>query len=354
MKKLFAIAIMMVLALNTHAQDVYSVGYIDYNNVEEGTKAVLYKNGETLYTAAYNPNQASRSTRVTCNSAGDIFWLVNWYDYPGNTYSYTEIRKNDYVYASTENHGEVHISDIYCLNDTLYYTGYQYNEDSIMVATVWKGENFAIHWILGDGIHHSTIAYSDIDKQTNTPYFCGYVIDGKKKASVWEEQDLLFTYDQDTVNGSYLTSSRATQITVENGHVYTIGEFTPEGWSSITALWKDNEMIYHGDLYEYDVHAICTFENSYYRAISDRWGDEITKDGQTQMLWIGYAYKLFSTNTDIYVIGMDFDYNFYIWKNFEKQCQIEDCEYIFDMTVVETSNPPDNYYGYLCHFIFKA
>ena len=344
MKKLLAITMMLILAKNLNAQDVYSVGSYNMNN---GTIAALYKNGNRLYTAHIS-NQTSKATRVTCNSRGDAFWLVNFYDYPDGTYNHTEIRLNDHVYASNENHREVHIADMYCLNDTVYYAGYQYNEDSVLMATVWKGSEFETHWIMGDGIHSSLIYNVDIDKRTGIPYFCGYVIDGKKKASVWKEQELLFTYDQDTINGSYITYTRATQIAVDNGHVYTIGEFEPQGWSGISAIWKDNEMLGYGGQYEFIYHAVCALDNSFYSACSDRWGDDISKDFQTQMLRIGYAYQIFSTNTDIYVIGMDFDYNFYIWKNFEKECQIEDCEYIFDMTVVETSNPPDNYYGYLC------
>jgi hypothetical protein len=48
MKKLFAIALMMALAMTANAQDVYSVGYYDEAN---GTVAALYKNGNRLYTA---------------------------------------------------------------------------------------------------------------------------------------------------------------------------------------------------------------------------------------------------------------------------------------------------------------
>ena len=342
MKKLFAIALMMALAMTANAQDVYSVGYYDEAN---GTVAALYKNGNRLYTAQYS-SQTSKATRVTCNSQGDAFWLVNFYDYPDGTYNHTEIRLNDHVYASNENHREVHIADMYCLKDTVYYAGYQYNEDSVLVATVWKGSEFETHWIMGDGVHPSSIAFSDIDKRTGTPYFCGYVIDGKKKASVWKEQELLFTYDQDTINGSYITYTRATQIAVDNGHVYTIGEFEPQGFSGISAIWKDNEMLEYGGQYEYTYHAVCALDNSFYSACSNRWGDDISKDLQTQMLWIGYAYQIFSTNTDIYVMGQDFDYKYYIWKNFEKYCQIQSCNALYDMCVFDPFFEPHSEWYY--------
>jgi hypothetical protein len=330
MKRLVTIAMMMLLALNLNAQDVYSVGSYTVNNKTIGA---LYKNDKKIHWVHTDLN--TKATRVTCDSQGNVYWFINYYENPSNTYLYSEIRKNNQIYASTLNHSEVHVSDLYCLNDTLYCTGYQYNEDSVTVATVWKGEDFTTHWIVGDGVHSSLIYSVDIDKRTGIPYFCGYVIDGKKKASVWREQDLLFTNDLDSIYGSYITYSRATRIAVGNGHVYTIGDFEPQDWSDITALWKDNVMIYHGDLYEYDIHEICTFQNSYYRAISYRWGDEILKDGQTQMLNISYAYKLLSTLTDIYVIGKDFDSNFYLWKNFERGKKISNCQSIADACVFD-------------------
>ena len=342
MKKLLAITMMLILAMNLNAQDVYSVGSYNVNN---GTIAALYKNGNRLYTA-HIPNQTSKATRVTCNSQGDVFWWVNFYDYPDGNYNHSEIRINNHVYASNENHREVHIADIYCLNDTIYYAGYQYNEDSVLVATVWKGSDFETHWVIGDGIHSSLIYNVDIDKRTGIAYFCGYVIDGKKKASVWKEQELLFTYDQDTINGSYITYTRATQIAVDNGHVYTIGEFEPQGWSGISAIWKDNEMLGYGGQYEFIYHAVCALDNSFYSACSDRWGDDISKDLQTQMLWIGYAYQLFSTNTDIYVMGQDFDYKYYIWKNFEKYCQIQNCDALYDMCVFDPFFEPHSEWYY--------
>ena len=182
MKKFFIILAIVALAFNATAQDFYSVGYY---NANEGTRAALYKNSDRLYTAN-NPNQNSKATRVACTSQGDVFWLVNYYDDLSNTFSHSEIRLEDMVYASTENHGNIHISDLYCLNNTVYYAGYQYNEDSVMVATVWKGSDFTEHWVLGDGVHPSCINDVDMDKRTGIPYFCGYVINDKKIAAVWE------------------------------------------------------------------------------------------------------------------------------------------------------------------------
>ena len=332
MKKPFTIMAIMALTLNAIAQDVYTVGYY---NAGSGIIAALYKNGEKLYNAHYT-NQTSKATRVACNSQGDVYWWVGFYDYPDGIYNHSEARINNQVYATTENHSEIHVSDIYCLNDTLYYTGYQYNEDSVMVATVWKRDDFAMHWVMGDGIHPSYICRVDVDKQTHIPYFCGYIIDGKKKAAVWEQQELLYTFDQDSLNiYEEITQSNATKIAVANGHVYTIGSFETDWPVDLSAIWKDNTLMQYYGPYEPTIHDVCIFEDSYYSAIADRWGDEILKNGQNQMLWIGYAFQILSTLNDIYVIGEDFDYKYYVWKNFEKQYQIKDCDAINDACVFE-------------------
>ena len=59
------------------------------------------------------------------------------------------------------------------------------------------------------------------------------------------------------------------------------------------------------------------------------------KDYNTEVLQLGYAYCILSTLTDIYVIGDEMDYKYYVWKNFEKQFQIKDCDAINDACVSE-------------------
>jgi len=346
MKKLFTIIAIVAIALNATAQDIYSVGYY---NANEGTRAALYKNGERLYTA-HHPNQSSKATRVACTSQGDVFWLVNYYDDLSNTFSHSEIRLEDMVYASTENHSNIHITDLYCLNNTVYYAGYQYNEDSVMVATVWKGSDFTEHWVLGDGVHPSCINDVEVDKQTSIPYFCGYVIDGKKKASVWENQDLLFSFDQDSINSSVeITYSEATQIAVENGHVYTLGIYEVEGAVTQDAIWKDNAIVLSvGPYYEF-LQSICAMGDSYYYGYSsrDQLYTSVLKSDHSEMLRLNSIGKMLSTTANIYVLGEDFDSHFCVWKNFEELFQIENCDALYDMAVYEASVNPNDYYGFL-------
>ena len=334
MKKRFIFLAILAMTLSIHAQDVYTVGYYKYNS-NNGTKAGLYKNGERLYIAQH-PNQTSKATRVACNSQGDVYWWINFYDYPSNDFNHSEIWVNNQVYATTENHSEIHVSDIYCLHDTIYYTGYQFNEDSVMVAMVWKGDNFTTHWVMGDGIHPCYISKAEVDKHTGIPYFCGYVVNDKKRAAIWEGQELLSTFEQDSIYEEPITDSYASEIAVENGHVYTIGEFEQQGFP-IPALWKDNELVRHVDPYFDALHGICAFEDSYYYGYTSRWQyyDAILNDNNSEVLILNFAYCMLSSLTDIYVVGVDYDSKYYVWKNFEKQFQITDCNAVNDACVFE-------------------
>ena len=45
--------------------------------------------------------------------------------------------------------------------------------------------------------------------------------------------------------------------------------------------------------------------------------------------------------TDIYVLGQDSDYNYYVWKNFEKQYKVEGCNDLYDMCVFDPFFSPN-------------
>ena len=333
MKKLFAITLMFFLALNAKAQDFYFAGYY---NVTNGTIAALYKNNERLYTA-HITGLTSKAVRVACNSQGDVFWLVCHYNYPNNTLNHIEIRKNNQVYASTEGHDEIHISDMYMLNDTLYCTGYQLDENGITIATVWKGEDFTTHWVLGDGIHASVIYDADVDKNTNIPYFCGYVSDTLQKACVWKASQLLYKQEPSDVQ----RDSRANEISIDNGEIYTNGYLSyyfDNEIISIPTIWKDNEQIYYASamnivncLYAHqgDFYYTYLYPHGMHYAVYMN-GSEILHlplDNQTGV------QRICGDLDDIYMVG-SFQGQGSIWKNFEVHIQPNNCSNICDMLVV--------------------
>ena len=219
-----------------------------------------------------------------------------------------------------------------------------------MVAKVWKGGNFMEHWVLGDGVHASYISDVDVDKQTGIPYFCGYVVDDKTKAAVWWQQELLFTFDQESINSNAaITYSEATQIDVENGGVYMLGLYEVEGAVMLGVIWKDNEIELSAGSYFESLQGICCMDDSYYYGYNsrDHQYTSVMKSDQSEMLRLNSVSRILSSVTGIYVIGEDFDSHFCVWKNFEEQFQIENCNALYDIAVVETSVIPNDYYGFL-------
>lgn len=331
MKKLFVIIVLMALAMSANAQDVYSVGYYNVNN---GTIAALYKNNERLYTA-HITGLTSKAARVACNSQGNVFWLVCHYNYPSNTLNRIEIRKNNQVYASTVGHDEIHISDMYMLNDTLYYTGYQLDENGITTATVWKGEDFATHWILGDGIQASVIYDADVDKNTNIPYFCGYVSDTPQKACVWKASQLLYKQEPSGVQ----RDSKANEISIDNGEIYTKGFLSYDydyGTIFIPTIWKDNEQIYSASAMDI-VGCLYAHNGDYYYTLFYPHGMfyAVYKNRETILqLPIDQTgvQRIIGDLNDIYMVG-SFQGQGSIWKNFEMHLQPNNCNSIYDMAV---------------------
>ena len=319
------------LALNAKAQDFYFAGYY---NVANGTVAALYKNNERLYTA-HITGLTSKAVRVACNSQGDVFWLVCHYNYPSNTLNRIEIRKNNQVYASTEGHNEIHISDMYILNDTLYCTGYQLDENGITIATVWKGEDFATHWILGDGIHASVIYNAEMDKNTNTPYFCGYVSDTIQKACVWKASQLLYKQEPSGVQ----RDSQANEISIDNGEIYTKGYLSyyfDNETISIPTIWKDNEQIYHASALDF-VNCLYANKGDYYYTLFYPHGMlyAVYKNTETILeLPSNQAgvQRICSDLDDVYMVGT-LQGQGCIWKNFEVYLQPNNCYCICDMVV---------------------
>ena len=113
MKKLFLIIALLAMVGNSIAQDVYAVGYYSVGN---GTNAALYKNGNRLY-IAHHPSYYSRASKVTFNSDGDVYWMVNYYNTNGSLH-HSEIQKNNEVLSVPDG---FQVVDFYSLGDMLKF-----------------------------------------------------------------------------------------------------------------------------------------------------------------------------------------------------------------------------------------
>ena len=336
MKKLITITVLMALAMSVKAQDIYYVGYY---KVSYRTYAALYKNGERLC-SVQKPNLSAKALYMTCDSENNIYWWIELRNTSDETLHHIEIWKNDQMYLSTENLSDLAIYNMYCLNDTLYYVGFQRNENAVAVATVWKGPDFTPYYVLGDGIHTSVIYDADVDKDTNTPYFCGYMNDSLQKACVWEASELLYKQEP---SGSQ-RGSWATEISVDNGEIYTNGWQNYETGREIISwatIWKDNnrvqtsyaDFIYYDFLYAYQ-------GNFYYKYLAPHgYQHWIFKNqgGIMQLPGQAYVQRICSYSNDIYMLG-ELNNKGCIWKNFEVYQQYDNSRYLTDMVLFPSNN----------------
>lgn len=341
MKRLITITAILLLALSMKAQEIfYSVGYYGVTN---GTNAALYKNSERLY-IVHKPTQTAQARHVACDSEGNAYWWVNLYNIPENTLHHIEIWKNNEMYASTEGLSSIHLTDMYLLDDTLYYTGYQQSGNSVAVATVWKGPDFTPHYVLGDGIHASVIYDAEVDKDTNIPYFCGYVSDSLQKACVWEASQLLYKQEP----WGYQRGSWAKEISIDNGEIYTNGYlnfYTGYETVSLAHIWKDNTQVQTvGADFYYCLYA--SQGDYYYESLTPHgWDHWICKNNGGFMQLPGQAkiQRICGGLDDIYMVG-SLNGLGCIWKNFEVYLQYDNCNYISDIVVLNITSIGSEWY----------
>ena len=328
--------------------DLYTIGYKDNNSATR--TANLYKNNALLHSIRVTDKQVT-PYKIANDSEGNIYWMVV---YSANSSTLqTEIWKNDELYLSTEGHNGVTIKDIYCLGDTLFYVGNTTTEEGIKVATVWTGNDFTPHWVLGDGLYDSFIYDADVDKNTNIPYFCGYITDSLMKASVWEASQLLYKQEPSGVQRDSWTK----EISVDNGSIFTNGYLNYDNGFEIISMptiWKDNERISNFSPLEF-INCLYAYQDDYYFTFYYPHGMYygVLKNGHEllQLSLIQSIQRIYGGFDDIYMVGKS-DNKGSIWKNFELLSQLDGCDVIIDILAVEATDvnttfdePTDNGYA---------
>ena len=327
--------------------DLYTIGYKDNNSATRTAK--LYKNNALLHSIRVTGKQIT-PYKIANDSEGNIYWMVV---YSANSSTLqTEIWKNDELYLSTEGHNDVTIKDLYCLGDTLFYVGNTTTEEGIKVATVWRGPDFTPHWVLGNGLYDSFIYDADVDKNTNIPYFCGYITDSLKKASVWEASQLL--YKQEPWGSQ--RASWASEISIDNGSIFTNGYLNYDNGFEIISMptiWKDNERISNFSPLEF-INCLYAYQDDYYFTFYYPHGMYygVLKNGHEllQLSLNQNIQRIYGSFDDIYMVGKS-DNKGSIWKNLELLSQHNDCDVIIDILALESTDvnttfdePTDNGY----------
>ena len=314
--------------------DLYTIGFKDNNSTTRTAK--LYKNNALLHSIRVTGKQVT-PYKIANDSEGNIYWMVV---YSANSSTQqTEIWKNNELYLSTEGHNGVTIKDLYCLGDTLFYVGNTTTEEGIKVATVWRGPDFTPHWVLGDGQHDSFIYDADVDKNTNIPYFCGYITDSLAKASVWEASQLL--YKQEPWGSQ--RASWASEISIDNGSIFTNGYLNYDtGFETVSnpTIWKDNVQILNGSEPEF-INCLYAYQNDFYYTLYYPHGmyyGVLTNGHELLQLPLDHSIqRIYGGFDDIYMVGKS-DNKGSIWKNFELLSQREDCYVIMDILAVEATD----------------
>ena len=312
--------------------DLYTIGYKDNSSTTRTAK--LYKNNTLLHSIDVYGKRVT-PYKITSDSEGNIYWLIVYSE--NSTTEQTEIWRNDEIYVSTENHLDYRITDLFCIDDTLFYVGNTTTENDIKVATIWTGNDFTPYWVLGDGVHDSFIYDADVDKSTNIPYFCGYVTDTLQKACVWEASQLYFKQEP---WGSQ-RSSWAEEISVDNGSIYTNGYLNYDtGMETVTipTIWKDNEIIDYNDLdfqclyaNQGDYYYVAYFFHEPYFAVYKNHHNILQLPSNTSRV-----QRIYSGFDDTYMVGK-YNGQGSIWKNFELLSQHSDCDVIMDIVAIEST-----------------
>ena len=314
--------------------DLYTISYKDNNSATRTAK--LYKNNALLHSIRVTGKQVT-PYKIANDSEGNIYWMVV-YSTNSSTLQ-TEIWKNDELYLSTEGNNGVTIKDLYCLGDTLFYVGNTTTEEGIKVATVWRGPDFTPHWVLGDGQHDSFIYDADVDKNTNIPYFCGYITDSLKKASVWKASQLL--YKQEPWGSQ--RASWASEISIDNGSIFTNGYLNYDNGFEIISLptiWKDNVRISNFSALDF-INCLYAYQDDYYFTFyyPHGWYYGVLKNGYEllQLPLDQSIQRIYGGFDDIYMVGKS-DNKGSIWKNFELLSQHNDCDVIMDILAMEATD----------------
>ena len=172
-----------------------------------------------------------------------------------------------------------------------------------------------------------------MNPNTGIPYFCGYVNDEKLKATVWENNETLYSHDL-----SYVTESSASYISIDNDSIFTLGYHEAYDYD-LPVIWKNGNAIKTFDE-DVMVKCLCAFQGDYYYCYTyPHEMDYCLCSNNSIVLQFPFdgsagANKICKNDDDIYVVGL-LDNKGCIWKNFEVFQQLENCDQLFDIVVFE-------------------
>ena len=214
-KALFTLLTILAFTGMALAQDVYSSGY--YYNSDYKKVAVVYKNGDLLYSTGNTPSYEHDSPGVLYLD-GDVYWVDDCTDSNGDYY-YSKVMKNDQVFLDIPVGSDPYITCLFTDGTDVYAGGY-----------------------MRIGGHHNPIIWKN---NVPTPYLN------------FNESNYLYGYIQDAmiVEGSVIACGYVHDNNISNhvgvvwhqayGQLYSFGE----------EVFAQSVDYYNGDIYTatYDV-----------------------------------------------------------------------------------------------------
>ena len=329
-KKLIILFTLVLMVVNAMAQNVYSL--CDYHD-SIGYYAGVALNGQLLYKTVSKPYSSGYSPiTVICDANGDVFWLME-----EDSHFRWQIWKNGEFLSQ-----HYYTCDLFLYNDEVLCAGYDSKQTSegtyIDVAVVRRCSDNSIYWELGDGVHPSRITDVEVDKQTGIPYFCGEIIDGKRRAVVWKGQELFYQCP-DIINNETLEYSYATEISVDSGDVYA--RIKVESASITWCIMKNGNIVHSTDAYNI-IDGLTVFKGNLYYCLQKPIQNEyyLAKkiDDQEIQIIDFYAdgplfkpYKTHHFSDDLMVVGQCNGHG-RIWRNGEVSC-LENSTTVYDVFI---------------------
>lgn len=335
MKRFLLLISAMLVMSSMMAQndpDIYTAGY--YQNSNSKNVAGVYKNGELQYSWGGNTTSTQYEAKALLVNGSDVYWAVNRTNSDGSM-GYADIYKNNgeyYLNSSTQGR---RINDMFRNWNSIYAFGLQ-TIDGVEKAVVWKNTDDSPYKTFGantykseatcgtpylnegsffvaggwqytsSSSYHGVIWYS----KNNTPlyefpegskiYDIAYFnkklysvgtasVDGTTKVRVWENDNVLYTYDESSTRLSLYIDGGVIYVSIGGGadkiyrnttQIYSTGGFftkaavNAEGvyacgsYSSKATVWKNGTAIHTYDanngrfLAMYVAEPTCTNENN--------------------------------------------------------------------------------------------
>ncbi len=295
-RTLLLILSVMAFAGISVAQDVYTSG-ARLNSY--GTHdAVVYKNGEVLYSIGSSNSEESFQAKDVLYLNGDVYWVDN--HYVNHVSDYGDVFKNDERFLSTPIGSGGFIQRLFTDGSNIYAAGFKII-DHKRYPTVWKNDDPEPYLFI-DNVECPDIYVYDGVVVDDIVYICGYIsCEEMTTGVVWTEGEEVFLE---------FGENKPTGMAFYNNDFYF----------SLSGIFNPISMVYKNSLELYtlttngNVHSISMDAGDIYVAGSDNDSAKIWKNGEPLYEYSGYVDRIKANSEGVYYVGT-IDEHGQVWKD---------------------------------------